>query len=100
MDRIFVVESWLIVGVCKLPFVPKMLLPAKIFPLIQSETFVSETTPPDVYPAGIVYVPAFVPIVPPVLPLLAIDPLTEPEAPKAVLPVSTSPCEMSAEEVS
>ena len=100
MDRIFVVLSCEMLGIWSEPLTPRMLLPLKILPATQSDTFVSETVPPVVYPAGIVTVPAFVPIVPEVEPLFAIEPLTDPVAPKAVLPVSRSPAATLAEAVS
>lgn len=66
MLRIFVVLSWLMLGIASEPLTPRILLPLKILPATQSDTFVSETVPPEVYPDGIVYVPVLVPIVPPV----------------------------------
>ena len=60
------------------PLIPRILFPLKMLPETQSDTFVRETDPPEVYPAGMVYVPAFVPIVPPVAPLFAMFPVMDP----------------------
>ena len=68
-------------GITKLPLTPRMLLPDRIFPATQSDTLVNDTVPPVVYPAGMVTVPALVPIVPDVEPLSAIEPEMEPDAP-------------------
>ena len=57
------------------------------------------TVPPVVYPAGMVTVPAFVLIVPPVAPLFAIEPLTEPDELNATLPERISPADASASPV-
>ena len=84
----------------RLPFTPRMLLPVRMLPATQSDTFVSETVPPEVYPDGIVYVPVLVPIIPPVDPLSVIDPEIEPVEPNAVLPDKISPAAASAAEVS
>ena len=100
MVNTFVVLFWLIVGITSEPDTPRMLLPFKIFPLTQSDTLVSDTVPPVVYPAGIETVPDFVPIVPLVEPLFAIDPETDPDAPKPVFPLKTSPAAISAPDVS
>ncbi len=81
MLKIFVVASCEMDGITSDPFTPKILLPVRIFPATQSVTLVRLTVPPLVYPAGMLYVPALVPIVPPVAPLLAIEPLTEPLEP-------------------
>ena len=100
MLNIFVVPSCETVGRVRDPETPRMLFPLKMFPATQSVTFVSDTVPPDVYPAGMETVPAFVPIVPLVEPLFAIDPLTEPLAPYALFPVKRCSAEKSAEAVS
>ena len=70
-----------------------MLLFFKIFSARQSAIAAAarETVPPEVYPAGMVTVPALVEMVPLVDPLSAIDPETDPEEPKAVFPVKRSP---------
>ena len=69
------------VGNVREPETPRIDLPLRIFAAVQSDTLVSDTVPPDVYPAGIVTVPAFVPIVPDVLPLFAMLPEMDPDAP-------------------
>ena len=96
MDRTFVVESCEIVGIARFPLTPRIVFPDRMFPATQSVTPDRETVPPLVYPAGIVTVPATVEIVPLVEPLFAIDPEIDPDAPNAVLLVSTSPADMSA----
>ena len=78
-----------IVGTVKPPDTPRMFLPDRMFALTQSVTFVRETVPPEVYPAGIVYVPAFVPIVPPVAPLFVIPPVSSPVDVKNFFPDRT-----------
>jgi len=100
MLRIFVVLSCEIDGIASDPATPRIDLPVRMLPATQSVTFVNDTVPPVVYPAGIVTVPAFVPIVPDVLPLLAIDPETDPDAPYAVFPVRMSAAAALAEDVS
>ena len=94
------VPSCEMLGIASEPLTPRILLPERMLPATQSVTLVNDTVPPLVYPTGMVTVPDFAPIVPPVAPLFAIDPETEPEAPKAVFPVSTSPAEISAVAVS
>ena len=71
------------------PFTPRIDLPERMFADTQSDTFVKETVPPEVYPAGMVYVPAFVPIVPPVAPLLVIEPVSSPDEPTNFFPLRT-----------
>ena len=68
-------------GIASEPLTPSIDFPVKMLAAIQSDTLVSDTVPPVVYPAGIVTVPAFVPIVPEVLPLLAMLPEMDPDAP-------------------
>ena len=99
MERILVVLFWLIVGMTREPLTPRMDLPLKMFPAVQSDTLVRETVPPEVHPAGIVYVPALVPIVPPVAPLFAMFPLMDPVAPCAVFPERISPAAASSSPV-
>ena len=102
MDRIFDVESWDTLTIAREPATPSIVLPLKILLATQSVTALDLmlTVPPEVYPEGITTVPAFVSISPLVLPLFAILPETEPDAPKPVLPVSKSPAARFAPDVS
>ena len=81
MLSILVPLSCEIVGTVKPPETPSIDFPVSMFPATQSDTFVSDTVPPEVYPAGIVTVPALVPIVPDVLPLFAMLPEMDPVDP-------------------
>lgn len=102
MVSTLVVEFCDMLGKVALPLTPRMVLPLTIELATQSETADDEieTVPPEVYPAGIVTVPALVLIVPLVLPLFAMLPETDPDELKAVLPVRISPAAASAEAVS
>ena len=60
-------------GIASVPLTPRMVFPFKMFAARQSSTPDSETVPPEVYPAGIVTVPALVEIVPLVEPLFAME---------------------------
>ena len=81
MLKTFVVESCEIDGMAREPLTPRIDLPERMFELVQSETFVRDTVPPDVYPAGITTEPLTAPIVPPVEPLFAIEPEIDPDDP-------------------
>lgn len=102
MLKIFVVLSCEIVGKEREPACPRIVTPLFMFDamIFACSDELIETVPPVVYPAGIETVPAFVEIVPDVEPLLAIEPLTDPEEPKAVFPVKRSDPEKSAAAVS
>ena len=76
---------------------PLLMLDAIIFACSVDEM---ATVPPLVNPLGIVTVPALVEIVPEVLPLFAMEPVTDPEALYPTLPVSTSADVMSPSAVS
>ena len=66
------------VGVVKEPDTPSSVTPDLILPAITFACSVEliDTVPPEVYPAGIFTVPAFVEIVPLVEPLLAMLPVS------------------------
>ena len=90
MLNTFVVESCEMLGRASVPATPKIDLPVRMFPGVQSDTFVSDTVPPDVCPAGMFTVPDFVPIVADTSPFSGIAPDTDPDAPKPVFPVRRS----------
>ena len=102
IDNILVPESCEIVGDDRLPACPSIVTPDLIFAAIIFACSASAifTVPPEVYPAGIVTVPAFVEILPLVLPLFAMLPEMLPEAPYAVFVVKISPLAASAADVS
>lgn len=81
------------VGRANVPLTPNSVTPDLMLDAITFACSVEEiaTVPPEVYPAGMVTVPALVEIVPEVEPLFAIEPETEPLAEYPVLPVNTSP---------
>ena len=80
------------VGRDNVPLTPKRVTPDLMLAPMILLCSVAEiaTVPPEVYPAGMVTVPALVEIVPEVEPLFAIEPDTEPVAEYPVLPVKTS----------
>ena len=102
MDSIFVVLSCDIEGSARDPACPRIVTPLLILDAIILDCSVLEmdTVPPEVYPAGIVIDPAFVLIVPPVLPLFAMLPLIDPDELNALLPDRISPAAASAPAVS
>lgn len=83
MLRIFVVLSWLMLGRESVPETPRILTPLLMFDamIFACSVELMPTVPPDVYPAGIVTVPAFVLIVPLVEPLFAMLPVIDPDEP-------------------
>ena len=82
----------MIVGSASDPSTPRMLTPLLMLLAVTLLCSVASivTLPPEVYPAGITTDPAFVLIVPPVGPLFAIPPDTDPDDPYPVFPVRTS----------
>ena len=80
MLNIFVELSCEMVGSARDPATPRSVTPLLMLLAITLACSVELmlTVPPEVYPAGIVTVPALVDIVPLVLPLFAMLPLTSP----------------------
>ena len=72
-------------GGASAPSTPRTVLPFKKFCGSRSAVSVRLTVPPVVYPSGIVTVPFFVPIVPPVFPLTGIPP----SIPRILFPLRT-----------
>ena len=81
------------VGRDNVPLTPKRVTPDLMLDamILLCSVEEIETVPPEVYPEGMVTVPALVEIVPEVEPLFAIEPDTLPLALYPVFPVNTSP---------